>query len=260
MLGKIRGKATFLIFLQNFPQDKSTPKPASLFDFRRVSPKPFRGFLLTHKFEHMVSDTNRTGCNQYQTTTQLLQILQHKEEANAQAIANLEKQVGQIAAIWTNPIERSVCHVQVNATEKFESEEKMYNQLGELKMKMMMPPHIPKFRLMKRKCYMTNSIEPNADDSFILNYEREFGIEQKIEVTHTQLTFSTVAKIWWKRQRKKMKKRKKSRVLKLKKQQTYAVPHCLLSTPNFKATRWKKGKKKKFHGVVPHLNDPPSST
>ena len=36
-------------------------------------------------------------------------------------------------------------------------------------------------------------------------------------------------------------------------------PHCLGSTPNSKATRWKKGKTKKMHGVVPHFNDPPSS-
>ncbi|XP_048445560.1 uncharacterized protein LOC125479760 [Pyrus x bretschneideri] len=38
-----------------------------------------------------------------------------------------------------------------------------------------------------------------------------------------------------------------------------ASPHCLVSTPHFKATRRKKGKTKKMHGVVPHLNDPPSS-
>ncbi|KAB2626837.1 hypothetical protein D8674_020455 [Pyrus ussuriensis x Pyrus communis] len=97
------------------------------------------------------------------------------------------------------------------------------------------------------ECYMIDSIEPNADDSFILNsskdpfevhcsnYGREFRIEPKIG-------------IWWKRQRKKVKKRKKSRALKLKNKK-YAVPHCLVWTPNFKATRWKKGKKKKMHGM-----------
>ncbi|KAB2635664.1 hypothetical protein D8674_026198 [Pyrus ussuriensis x Pyrus communis] len=119
------------------------------------------------------------------------------------------------------------------------------------------------------ECYMIDSIEPNVDDSFILssskdpfevhcsNYGREFGIEPKTEVMHAQLTFSPLAKIWWKRQPKKVKKRMKSRALKLKKKQKYAVPHCLVSTPNFKATRWKKRNKKKIHGVVPHLNDPP---
>ncbi|RXH83896.1 hypothetical protein DVH24_013141 [Malus domestica] len=92
------------------------------------------------------------------------------------------------------------------------------------------------------------------------NYGREFGIEQKIEVMQAQLNSIRMAKIWWKRQQKKMKKRKKSRALKLKKKQKYAVPHCLVLTPNFKATRRKKRKKKKMHGVVPHFNDPPSST
>ncbi|KAB2610958.1 hypothetical protein D8674_018990 [Pyrus ussuriensis x Pyrus communis] len=56
-------------------------------------------------------------------------------------------------------------------------------------------------------CYMIDSIEPNVDDSFILNsskdpfevhcsnYGREFSIEPKIEVMHVQLTFSPMAKI-----------------------------------------------------------------
>ncbi|KAB2615110.1 hypothetical protein D8674_021698 [Pyrus ussuriensis x Pyrus communis] len=119
--------------------------------------------------------------------------------------------------------------------------------------------------------FEANSIEPNAHDSFILNsskdpfevhclnYDRVFGIEPKTEVMHAQLSFRPMAKIWWKRQREKMKKRKKSRALKLKKQK-YAMPHCLVSTPNFKATRCKKGKKKKIHKVVPHFNNPPSFT
>ncbi|RXH77048.1 hypothetical protein DVH24_019936 [Malus domestica] len=213
-----------------------------------------------------------------QTTAQILQALQQgqkafqqEEQATAHAIAKLEKQVGQLAAISSerdqdifsseaeaNPVERSVCHLQVNATKKFESEEKIYNQLGELTkmaaededndatpfskiptyedelpfLQSFTKPNNEEpnielgsqkegddrdrdkecdksldFRLFESspplpsvtECYMTDSIEPNADDSFILNsskdpfevhcstYGREFGIEPKNEVMHAQL-------------------------------------------------------------------------
>lgn len=37
----------------------------------------------------------------------------------------------------------------------------------------------------------------------------------------------------------------KSQALKFKKTQKYAVPRCLASTPNFKATRWKEGTRRR---------------
>lgn len=90
-------------------------------------------------------------------------------------------------------------------------------------------------------------------------YGRNFGVEPKIEVIHDQISSIPKAKIWWKSQRKKVKKKEMFRALKLKKQK-YAVPHCLPFTPNFKTTRCKTRKMKKIHGVVSHFNDPPSSS
>ncbi|RXH78505.1 hypothetical protein DVH24_002023 [Malus domestica] len=261
---------------------------------------------------------------QYQQTTQLLQILtqghqilQQREQVNAQAIANLEKQVDQIAAILgerdqeicpsepqANPSEQSVQHEEVNATIIVKRNVEIDNQLNEEKKENSMledPLHDPSqittnekslseeiqivdrvlnFKAFEENpcqpkifdCCIFESIDSTILDSLILHefkyhfevhcskYGREFGIEAKIEVVHAQRTSLPMAKIWWKRQRKNMKKRKKCQALKLKKKQKYVVPHCLVSTPNFKATRWKKWTKKKTHGVFPHFNDPPSST
>ncbi|CAN6583438.1 unnamed protein product [Malus baccata var. baccata] len=73
------------------------------------------------------------------------QILQHGVQENAQAIKDLEKQVGQIAAILSerngeifpsesksNPIERDVFHEENHAYTTLRSEKDFNNELSEL--------------------------------------------------------------------------------------------------------------------------------
>ncbi|KAB2628602.1 hypothetical protein D8674_033397 [Pyrus ussuriensis x Pyrus communis] len=241
-----------------------------------------------------------------QTTTELIQSLTQRITQDAQAIANLEKQVGQIAMILSerdqdifpcepeaNPIEQEAFHEQDDVHTTFRSEEDFDHELSELaegeekiaNSKLEDPLNEPTSQIAITnwslpadiqavdevsnvkmleanpspldipECYILNTTDSKVPNSFIL-YEFKDPFE---------LCMFNSLSVRWPRyggrdNGKKIKKRKKSRALKLKKKQKYAMPHCLVSTPNFKATRWKKGKKKKIHGVVPHFNDPPSST
>ncbi|KAB2632678.1 hypothetical protein D8674_028925 [Pyrus ussuriensis x Pyrus communis] len=210
-----------------------------------------------------------------QTTSQSLQALQQGQQAFQQ------KQVGQLAAIVSardqdifpsepevNPIEHSMNKgIDHELSELAEGEEKIENSKLEdplneslsqraitnwsLYADIQVVDEVSNIKVLDAnpspldipECHILNATDSKVPNSFILHEFKDL--------------LNPMTKIWWKRQRKKMKNRKKSKALKLKNQK-YAVPHCLVSTPNFKATRWKKGKKKKMHGVVPHFNYPPS--